>query len=95
MLRAKDKVMNECCRVEARVRVACLCVMVLPPWQVLYRPSGVWPGRTLCRTDVLAVQGFGMLRAKDKVAVKSSRVEARVRVVHGCDDFAVMILQMK
>ena len=44
---------------------------------------------------MLAVQGFGMLRAKNKVAVKSSRVEARVRVVHGCDDFAVMMLQMK
>ena len=45
---------------------------------------------------MLAGQGFGMLRAKDKVAVKrDSRVEARVRVVHGCDDFAVMILQMK
>ena len=44
---------------------------------------------------MLAGQGFGMLRAKDKVAVKASRVEARVRVVHGCDDFAVMILQMK
>ena len=44
---------------------------------------------------MLAGQGFGMLRAKDKVAVKTSRVEARVRVVHGCDDFAVMILQMK
>ena len=47
------------------------------------------------RTDELAVQGLGMLRAKNQVAVESSRVEVRVRVVHGCDDFALMILQMQ
>ena len=33
-----------------------------------------------------------MLRAKHKVMVESSRVEARVRVVHSCDDFALMLL---
>ena len=36
-----------------------------------------------------------MLRAKNKVMNECCRVEARVRVVHGCDDFAVTILQMK
>ena len=36
-----------------------------------------------------------MHRAKNKVGVEGSRVEVRVRVVHGCDDFALMILQMQ
>ena len=37
-----------------------------------------------------------MLRAKNKVIMNEcSRVEVRVRVVHGCDDFALMILQMQ
>ena len=47
------------------------------------------------RTSKLVCQGFGMLRAKNKVMNECSRVEVRVRVVHGCDDFAVTILQMK